>query len=633
MLNIKRITSKLSDAAILCAIIGAALYFRVGIGLNWDEGHGLHPDERFLMMVTEGIRLPSGISEYFNSSTSALSPYNNDYGFFVYGTLPIFLTKVVHHLLQPSPEASVYRVGRVISSLFDVLTILLVYLIGRRIYSRGVGLLSAAFLAFSVLNIQLSHFYGVENVMAFFVTLTFYVCLGFHCDNFSAQAMPLITGSGWRWAGSLFLNRKTLIQAVLCGFTFGCALASKISALFFLPIIGIFLFVKLVRHALEMKRSGALSLRALYSLVESFCFIFIIILIVTALTFRCFQPYAFAGDSVFNFQFADKFIANMKEIKHLMGDTSAGFPPSVQWVDRAPILFVLSNMFFWNMGVFFCVVAWSAVLWCIYELIARGKLSHIYWIAWILIWFLYQGTRFVMAGRYFSGIYPFLALAAGYYSVTLSCGILADDKEGGQAVGKRRIAGFIPAGLALSGTLAWAVAFTNIYRVPHSRISSSRWIYENIPCGAVLANEHWDDGMPMRIEGKDGFGGCYRGIEFNHYWVDDQKKLNDTLSKLSQAQYIILSSNRLYLSIPRIPKRFPFTIRYYQMLFSGELGFDLVESFSSYPNLFGIEFNDDYSEEPFTVYDHPKVLVFKKNSNFDLAKVSGELRRMGSGVF
>ena len=89
------------------------------------------------------------------------------------------------------------------------------------------------------------------------------------------------------------------------------------------------------------------------------------------------------------------------------------------------------------------------------------------------------------------------------------------------------------------------------------------------------------------------------------------------IDQLEGADYIFVSSNRLYESIPRIPERYPMTIEYYDMLFSGELGFELVKTFTSRPSLFGIELNDDGAEEAFTVYDHPKVLIFQKTDAFD----------------
>jgi hypothetical protein len=104
------------------------------------------------------------------------------------------------------------------------------------------------------------------------------------------------------------------------------------------------------------------------------------------------------------------------------------------------------------------------------------------------------------------------------------------------------------------------------------------------------------------------------------------------LTKLKNADYITLSSNRLYGSIPRMPRRFPFTIEYYRMLFSGELGFALEKIFSSYPSLGGLTFNDDAREELILNYDHPKVLIFKKTANFNPEYIAARLSAFAPNV-
>ncbi|MGZ6987768.1 MAG: glycosyltransferase family 39 protein, partial [Thermoanaerobaculia bacterium] len=140
-------------------------------GIDWDDGQHLHPDERFISMVEERLTRPAGLAVYFDSLRSPLNPYNHDYGSFVYGTLPLFLTKAVAGALGRTGYGGVYRVGRVLSSLFDLLTVLLVYRITRRFARREAALVAAGLFAMAPLSIQSSHFWTVETFLAAFCAL------------------------------------------------------------------------------------------------------------------------------------------------------------------------------------------------------------------------------------------------------------------------------------------------------------------------------------------------------------------------------------------------------------------------------------------------------------------------------
>ncbi|MEJ5200059.1 MAG: DUF2298 domain-containing protein, partial [Anaerolineae bacterium] len=142
----------------------------------------------------------------------------------------------------------------------------------------------------------------------------------------------------------------------------------------------------------------------------------------------------------------------------------------------------------------------------------------------------------------------------------------------------------------------------------------------------VIANEHWDDGLPLRIDGKDPFGSFgYRGLSSSsdgnmQMYMEDTPEKRELLYKwLNEADYLVLSSNRLWGSIPRLPMRYPMTTLYYKLLFSGQLGFKQVAHFTSFPTIFGIEFNDTGAEEAFSVYDHPEVYIFEKTPAYSEA--------------
>ena len=68
----------------------------------------------------------------------------------------------------------VFQTGRTMGDLFDLLTVFLVFLIGRRLYGPQAGLLAAAFSAFAVTQIQIANFYIVEPFLVTFMTAMLY---------------------------------------------------------------------------------------------------------------------------------------------------------------------------------------------------------------------------------------------------------------------------------------------------------------------------------------------------------------------------------------------------------------------------------------------------------------------------
>ncbi|MFT3890406.1 MAG: DUF2298 domain-containing protein [Anaerolineales bacterium] len=165
--------------------------------------------------------------------------------------------------------------------------------------------------------------------------------------------------------------------------------------------------------------------------------------------------------------------------------------------------------------------------------------------------------------------------------------------------------------------------------------------------GAAIANEtSYDYTLPLRVDGYDGFGGIYRGdLNLEVYWDDNADKFTHFTDILNQTDYILIPTNHQYGQITRVPERYPLMTLYYRELigcppaeniiqcyrtaqpgdYQGRLGFDLVAVFETYPTLGNISINDQAAEEAFTFYDHPKVLVFKKNADYNQEKVLATL--------
>ena len=123
---------------------------------------------------------------------------------------------------------------------------------------------------------------------------------------------------------------------------------------------------------------------------------------------------------------------------------------------------------------------------------------------WAPLLFFFHATQFAATVRYFLPIVPVLALVASWWLLV---------------VPSRPRLGRVAFIAVLVATAVWAVAFSSIYRRPHTRVDASRWIYQHVPPGSGIATEHWDDALPLAVG--SATPGVYRRSELPLYDDED----------------------------------------------------------------------------------------------------------------
>ncbi len=807
---------------LLIVVLLTGTYFRT-IGLNWDENQHLHPDERFLTMVETGIA-PVGAPQdqlgppptlqtqewrqryadvmpdcdewggYFDTYCSPLNPDNRGYTFYVYGDLPIIavrytaeaMTTVSQWAAQKLEDGApsglwgraltelartptwtgydeVPLVGRQLSTISDLGSIILLYFIVARIYNRKVGLLAAAFSSLAVLQIQQSHFFTVDTFANFFIFLAIYFAVKIATQKEGVPESSGVTHHGLRRSYSVknFITDPLLLNSLGFGLALGMSVACKLNAAPLAVLLPGAFAINLFRDGNPFKGKSPAETERLMGLIAVFL---VAGALASLLAFRVFQPYAFRGPSFFGILPNPHWIDTIAEQRaQASGDIDVPF--ALQWARRSH-LFSFENLTEWGLGLPLGLLAWAGVLvmgWRIFR--GEWRQHSLLW-GWTVLYFLWQSTQSNPTMRYQLPIYPLLAMMAAWVTV-----------EGLKLKVARKTFDLRPLTwivgiLVLILTFAYAFAFTRIYTRPHTRVAAARWIYQNVPgavdlsiqtenglylqplsypdqaivsgapliiglnanasgtlteivlhrvtdmqpagmqtltvsvlaegekvawaslnadfgvssgpfrlaldhpleiakdvyyelqfettggtlslSGAVVANESsWDDGQPLRIDGYDGFGGIYTGLNLELYWDDNPDKLQRFYDILGQADYLFITSNRQWATITRVPERYPLTTAYYRALigcppeqdviycynvarpgdYEGQLGFELVKVFESFPSLdlpggFHWEANTQFAEEAFTVYDATKVLIFKKSGDFSQAQVEAILGKV-----
>lgn len=584
---------------LLKIILIFSFYLRT-YSLDWDQSFHLHPDERTITMFTLPLQFPNNWNPHF----------------FAYGSFPLYLLRIAGNVMQNfnpllGQYAQMNLLGRAISAFFDLGTLILVFLIGKKLWSKNVGILGSLFYGISVLPIQLSHFYAVDTILTFFILLTLYCLI-------------------------LFYEKPTAKKALFVGISFGFALASKISATVLIASIVIALIIDFVLIFLKNPHRPKIWFPHVPKLIKKLFTEGLVIIFITFITFIILEPYTLLDFKTF----WQQTLAQQQ-----MTYDPFTFPYTLQYVGKTPYLYELKNIFLWGQGPLLALISFLGTLYVTFLTMKQLSIEHLGW--WrgsdldssevklgmrVLIILVFFFAYFITVGRFAIGfmrymlpIYPLLSLFGAvvlseFYNLIRNLNLHQFSIKAQKINFQNSFILYTIYFILYTLLIIWPLSFLNIYSKQNTRVLASTWINGNIPSGKSLAIEHWDDSLPLFGQEK------YTMINLPLYEPDTNFKWEMINNKVARADYIIIASNRLYVPLGKLTncEKLPVgrcykkTAEYYKKLFNGTLGFKKVAEFKTYPKFsfplvkWKYEINDSSADESFTVYDHPKVIIFKK---------------------
>ena len=178
--------------------------------------------------------------------------------------------------------------------------------------------------------------------------------------------------------------------------------------------------------------------------------------------------------------------------------------------------------------------------------------------------------------------------------------------------------------------LVYALAFVKLWRMEHPYKLASEWIFENVPAGSRIASPHWDDKVPVGLPGKDSAIYKMHGREYELpvYERDSGQMIDSIVKRVAASDYLTFATPRAADSIPRIPDEYPNMTALLRLLWGEKVGFKLVHTTKNRPSFLGITFNDDLADESFSVYDHPKVVVFKNEEKLSAEEILDRVKNV-----
>ena len=322
----------------------------------WDNGLFLHPDER-LFVNASNLSLPKSFADFFSIS-SPLNPH-----MFYYGSLLLYLYKLAS-LVSP---LSLLATSRLFSAFFSTLTIGIIFLIGKELFSKKVGLISSITFALAAGSIQYAHFNTTESSLIFLITLITLVDV-------------------------VAVKKKKPMFLILSLLLVGISGAIKITGLIFgiSPLLASALFIK---ERAKWKKT-------IFAFLAGSC--------VAAMTYVLFSPY----------QFID-WQESVQQQSYMQAVTYGVFkPPFVMiYQHTIPYIYQLLQVFPFVFGFISFPLALVGLFLLVQKIAKewRTELLSFFLLAFPLMYFAWSGAWFAKYARYYILLLPFLALWAGYF--------------------------------------------------------------------------------------------------------------------------------------------------------------------------------------------------------------------------
>jgi 4-amino-4-deoxy-L-arabinose transferase-like glycosyltransferase len=559
---------------IVLAGLGVRFY-----GLGWGLPYHFHSDEFLLAANAEKLR----------TAPSVPGLIRTDAKFLLYPPLLMFLNiglvsaSTLFHPFSHSDPASLklfYLLARGIAALLGLATVLMLYFLGSRLYSRTAGLLAAFFLAFTVLHVRDSHFFCTDVPLAFFLVLILYLCVD-------------------------IVEKKKQKTYLLIGIVAGMAIATKQTAILGIPVILAAHLMSLWQGRGDSRHERWLALISRESLKK-----LAIVFAVTAISFLIANPFVAMNPGKF-----------LDMSRSLFGYVKGANQP--QWTFQftgATVGYWFSNLLYYGMGPALEILCLLGGLWAMW----KRKWSDGLVLLFLAIYFASIGFGYMKFIRYAIPLLPFLCLLGARLAVELY-----------EIVKTRALRVIFTAGMILVAALSvfYTLAYLNIYKQDDIRIQASRWIHENIPQGATVAfNISYATPLlgdmffhPQFFDSYTvGFGKDYyvkkdfytlKALNFFTYAsasLNPPDKFRKYVrERLADADYIVMSDEHSEQYAFR-PREYPAVVQFFHRLYTGKMGFQLVKTFAVQPAFLGMAINDDRSELSFRLFDHPKVRVFKR---------------------
>jgi len=355
----------------------------------------------------------------------------------------------------------------------------------------------------------------------------------------------------------IFHQPKKKIYLFLASLVSGIGLATKISSLILMtPIF--------------------LSLLLLFLNKISFKKIFIksLFIISTTLFFGIiFSPYNLIKSS--------DFLSTMKyEIGVANGTTQVFY--TRQFIESIPYIFQFKNIFPYTNGIFIFIFGLFGLF-----LIIKSHKFNPYLIVTLfssLIYFLYQGQLFVKWTRFMSPIFFIFPLLSLFVFQKIKSKILLN--------------------FLIFLSLFPGIYFLKTYFISDTRIQATEWINQNILSESYVLSE---SGNVVNIPLYDS---QINVDNFDFYTLDEDQSIEKLTDSINKSDYIFVPSRRVFKN--QNNSSYPLSQKYYQSLFSGELNFSLIKTFSKSNSLF---LNSENAEETWSVFDNPTIRIYQKQND------------------